>query len=82
MARRYRIKSSPDREEYLEIVRRNETGYHVRIVRWQDGYESVTESFLENHLFEMCLKTRYLYEEVDPSVPHVDHHAHAAFSVA
>jgi hypothetical protein len=83
-ANRYRIKSSPEREEYLEVLRRSETGYHVRIVRCLEGYESVTESFLENHLFEMCLQTRYLYEETDASAPmhHTDHAAHAAFSVA
>ena len=87
-AKRYRIKSSPEREEYLEIIRRSEAGYHVRIVRCLEGYESVTESFLENHLFEMCLQTRYLYEEADAAAhhaehaEHADHPAHAAFSVA
>lgn len=60
---RYRIKSCPEREEYLEVLRRNETGYYVRIVRCYEGYESVTESFLEKHLFDMCLQTGYLTED-------------------
>lgn len=60
---RYRIKSSPDRDEFLEVTRRSESGCHVRIVRCYEGYETVTESFLESHMLEMCLQTGYLTED-------------------
>lgn len=63
MISRYRIKSTADRREYLDVLRRTETGYHIRIVRCHDGYDDVTESFLEMHLFEMCLETGYIREE-------------------
>ncbi len=69
MIQRYRIKSSPEREEYLEVLRRNETGCNVRIVRCFEGYETVTESFMEAHLFEMCLQTGYLTESTDAVEP-------------
>ncbi|TVR69287.1 MAG: hypothetical protein EA427_08630 [Spirochaetaceae bacterium] len=82
MMQRYRIKSSPEREEYLQVLRKSEAGYQVRIVRCYEGYESVTESFLEAHLFEMCLHTGYLTESPEPQA--VPEHAGAArvFSVA
>ena len=92
MITRYRIKSSPEREEFLEVLRRNETGCQVRIVRCYEGYETVTESFLERHLFEMCLQTGYLTEDVgsdrrQAAEAVAEHNGHAgavagAFSVA
>ncbi len=57
---RYTIKSSKNREDYMEIQKETPEGYYVRIVRSYDGYHQATESFMERHLFEMCLKTAYL----------------------
>lgn len=82
MIQRYRIKSSPEREEYLEVLRRTDAGCHVRIVRCYEGYETVTESFLEAHLFEMCLQTGYLTEALDAQPRTGENAAARVFSVA
>lgn len=60
--KRYRIKAEPGRSAYLDIIAETEDGFQVRITRQQDGYESVTETFLEHHLFDLCLSTAYIRE--------------------
>ena len=60
--KRYRIKCEPGRTAYLDILGEHDGGYRVRIVRERDGYEAVTESFMEYHLFELCLSTAYISE--------------------
>ncbi|MFP4330836.1 MAG: hypothetical protein ACLFP6_08970 [Spirochaetaceae bacterium] len=60
--KRYRIKCEPGRSAYLDILAETGKGFHVRIVREQDGYETVTESFMEHHLFDLCLSTAYISE--------------------
>lgn len=60
--KRYCIKCESDRVEFLDIMRETETGFHVRIIRNRDGYETETDSFMERHLFEMCINTGFLFE--------------------
>ncbi|WP_018526352.1 hypothetical protein [Alkalispirochaeta alkalica] len=62
MITRFRIKSSPERSEFLEVIGRTPQGLQVRIVRHHEGYDTVDESFMEHDLFETCLKTGYLTE--------------------
>jgi len=60
--KRYRIKAEPGRSAYLDIIAETEDGYQVRITREQDGYERITDTFLEHHLFNLCLSTEYISE--------------------
>lgn len=60
--KRYRIKAEPGRSAYLDILAETAEGFEVRITREQDGYERVTETFLEHHLFELCISTAYIRE--------------------
>ena len=60
--KRYCIKCEAGRVEYLELVRENDEGFFVRVVRIKDGYEKTIESFMARHLFELCRKTGYIYE--------------------
>ncbi|SIQ28179.1 hypothetical protein SAMN05920897_106111 [Alkalispirochaeta americana] len=62
MITRFRIKSNPERSEFLEIIGRTPQGLQVRIVRHHEGYDTVDESFMDHDLFETCLKTGYLTE--------------------
>jgi hypothetical protein len=66
--KRYRIKCEPGRSAYMDILAETEEGFQVRITREQDGYESVTESFLEHHLFNLCLATDYITESRERAV--------------
>lgn len=61
--KRYRIKCEPGRSAYMDILAETAEGFHVRIVREHDGYETVTESFMEHHLFDLCLSTAYISQD-------------------
>lgn len=66
---RYTIRSTADRQDYVEIQRETPDGFQVRIVRSRDGFQEATESYMERHLFEMCLKTAYLVPAEQNAVP-------------
>lgn len=61
--KRYCIKSRSGRTEYLDIVREIEDGFLIRLTRISDGNEKIIEESLTRHLFDICLKTGYIYEE-------------------
>jgi hypothetical protein len=60
--KRYCIKCESDRVEYLDIISENSEGYIIRVTRIKDGYEKVIEEPLSRHLFDICLKTGYIYK--------------------
>jgi hypothetical protein len=60
--KRYSIKTSPSQAAYFDILEEREDGFRVCITRNINGYEKVSNDFLNNHLFEMCLKTGYIRE--------------------
>jgi hypothetical protein len=60
--KRYCIKCRAGRIEYMDILKENEDGFFVRLTRLSDGNEKITDEFMSRHLFEMCLKTGYIYE--------------------
>jgi hypothetical protein len=60
--KRYCIKSRPNRAEYLDVLNETDDGYKIRLTRLSDGDEKIREDFIDRHLFDMCLKTGYLYE--------------------
>jgi hypothetical protein len=60
--KRYCIKCEPGRIEYLDIINENSEGYIIRVTRIRDGYEKVIEEPLSRHLFNICLKTGFIYK--------------------
>ena len=63
--KRYCIKCETDRVEFLDVLREIDGGFLVRVVRVKDGYDKIIEEFLPRHMFEVCVKTGYLYETKD-----------------
>ena len=61
--KRYHINARPGRIEFFDILNEMEDGYTVRLTKISDGNESTVESFLNRHLFTICLKTGYISEE-------------------
>jgi hypothetical protein len=59
--KRYYIKCHSGRIGYLDILNERSDGVMIRVTRIKDGYEKVIEEFMTRHLFELCLKTGYLY---------------------
>ncbi|MDR2211872.1 MAG: hypothetical protein LBO65_10490 [Spirochaetaceae bacterium] len=60
--KRYCIKSRPGREEYLDILNETGDGYKIRLTKFSDGNKKIREDFINHHLFDMCIKTGYLFE--------------------
>lgn len=58
----YAIKSSPNEVSYFSILDKTADGYKIKISREIDGYEKTNESFLNEELFETCLRTGYISE--------------------
>jgi hypothetical protein len=59
--KRYCIKSQPGNVEYLDILDEREDGFMIRVTRIRGGYEKILEEFINRHLFEVCLKTGFIY---------------------
>jgi hypothetical protein len=60
--KRYCIKSLPNKAEYLDILNETDDGYKIRLTKLSDGNKKVREDFINRHLFDICVKTGYLYE--------------------
>jgi hypothetical protein len=67
--KRYRIKSEPDKIEYLDIINENSDGYIIRITRIKDGYERVIEALLSRRLFNICVRTGFIYKSKKTALP-------------
>jgi hypothetical protein len=63
--KRYYIKCRPGRIEYIDIIRETGEGFFIRLTRLSDGNEKIIEESMPRHLFNVCLKTGYIYEAVN-----------------
>ena len=60
--KRYCIKSQPGKTDYMDIISETEEGLTIRLTTISNGHEKVREDYMARNLFEMCLKTGYVYE--------------------
>ena len=66
--KRYCIKCRVGRIEYFDIISENEQEFTIRITQIKEGQEKITEDFMSKHLFDMCLKTGYIFQMDNPSI--------------
>ena len=59
--KRYCIKCRPGNIEYLDVLGEEDDGFTIRVTRVRDGYEKVIEEFISRHLFDICVKTGFIY---------------------
>ena len=59
---RYCIKSREGKIEYFDILSENDDGLTIRLSRLSDGNEKIIEETMSRHLFNICMKTGYIYE--------------------
>jgi hypothetical protein len=64
---KYFVRCPHDRVEYFEIIGDAEGCYFVRLTRIVDGDTKVLEERMSHDLFEICLKTGYIYRAADAS---------------
>ena len=60
--KRYCIKNQTNRIEYIDIISKNDDGYKILITRICDGNEKTRETTITCHLFDLCVKTGYIFE--------------------
>ena len=60
--KRYCIKCRAGRIEYFDIVSENDNGFMIRLTRVSDGNERTVEETMTRHLFNICVKTGYIFE--------------------
>ena len=60
--KRYCIRSRDGKTEFFDILSEDEEGYKIRLTRISDGNEKITETYMTRRLFDICLKTKYIYE--------------------
>ena len=63
--KRYCIKCRAGRIEYFDVISENDDGYVIRLIRLCDGNEKIVEEIMSRHLFDICVKTGYIYEFED-----------------
>ncbi|MBI9105473.1 MAG: hypothetical protein JEZ04_01940 [Spirochaetales bacterium] len=56
----YRIKSSKEINNYLNILGERNDGFDVLIINENNEYRREIKDFLSKELFETCLRTGYL----------------------
>ena len=60
--KRYCIKCRAGRIEFFDIISESDDGYRIRLTRLSEGNEKIIEESMPRHLFNMCVKTGYIYE--------------------
>ena len=60
--KRYCIKCRTGKIEFFDIISETDDGYRIRLTRLSDGNERIVEESMSRHLFNICVKTGYIYE--------------------
>jgi len=60
--KRYCIKCRAGKIEYFDIISENDDGFMIRLTRVSDGNERIMEETMSRHLFNLCMKTGYIFE--------------------
>ncbi|MCL2006470.1 MAG: hypothetical protein FWG77_00130 [Treponema sp.] len=60
--KRYCIKCRSGRIEYFDIIGDTDDEYTIRLTRVSDGSEKTMVESMSKSLFQMCLKTGYVFE--------------------
>ena len=58
--KRYVIKTTSDKSEYIDILKETDDEYLVRFTRDNNGSVKTTEETITRHLFNICVQTGYL----------------------
>jgi len=60
--KRYCIKCRAGKIEFFDIIAENDDGFRIRLTRVSDGSERIIEESMSRHLFNICVKTGYIFE--------------------
>ena len=60
--KRYCIKCRAGKIEFFDIISESDDGFTIRLTKLSDGNEKIVEESIPRHLFNMCMRTGYIYE--------------------
>ena len=60
--KRYCIRNREGKTEYFDIIAESDEGYHIRLTRLFHGNKRIFEESMSRYLFDICVKTGYIYE--------------------
>ncbi|MCL2602089.1 MAG: hypothetical protein FWD91_04670 [Treponema sp.] len=60
--KRYCVKCRTGKIEYFDILAETDEGYNIRLIKISDGSERINEEFMPRQLFDLCVKTGYIFE--------------------
>ena len=60
--KRYCIKCRTGKIEYFDIISENDEALLIRLIQIREGNEKVIEETMTRQLFDMCVKTGYIFE--------------------
>ena len=60
--KRYCIKCRAGKIEFFDIIAETDEGFRIRLTRISGGNERVIEDSMSLHLFNICIKTGYIFE--------------------
>ena len=60
--KRFCIKCQAGKLEYFDIISEDDNGFTIRLTRLSDGNERIVEETMSRHLFDICIKTGYIFE--------------------
>ena len=66
--KRYCIKCRSGRVEYFDIINESDDEYNIRLTRVSDGDEKILSESMTKDLFDVCLKTGYIFELEEAAV--------------
>jgi len=64
--KRYCIKCPAGRVEYFDILGEDDNEYKIRLTKIYEGSERVKEEAMPRQLFDLCMKTGYIFEMETP----------------
>ena len=63
--KRYCVRCREGKVEFLDIIAESNDEYRVRITKISDGNEKIIQETMTKDLFDMCVKTGYIFEMED-----------------
>ena len=60
--KRYSVKTLTGKMEFFDIISEGDEEYKIRLTRLSDGSRKTFEETMPKNLFDMCVKTGYIFE--------------------
>ena len=60
--KRYSVKSRTGKIEFFDILSESDEGFRIRLTKLNEGSRRIIEETMSKSLFDMCVKSGYIFE--------------------